>query len=643
MKIRLRELRVTTHRTTERIPLSETVTFLHGPVSTGKSTVARLVSFCFGGALEQTPAIKQEFVAAELDLEIGQHSCRFERALTDTSHVRVSWTRGDEMGSVNAPISGGGEALVEGDNISNLSDLVFFLSGLTPIRVRRSKRDPQSPLVRLGFRDLLRFCYLDQGHLDSSFYRLDEPVTGLKSRDAMRFFTGMHSDRLSQLEQELDEATDKQRSKREAVVQIRIFMEQFEFESEGDLLGETAKLEAAIAAAESRRDVLEATGKSETHALEPIRDQLRTVTTEVAEIECAIQDLGEMLEEHNSLRSELITSKTKLVRVHEADRVLEGAVLQQCPECGVKVDDRPASKDSCRLCGEAIEPDELVGDESEALRRYLNERIDEIGSAISRRREERERQGRRLAEARLRRADLDGALSKELERYDTAYISSLRAADREVAALRERIVALRRFQEVPKAILCLEEEAGALQGAIDRLSSSVDEERARLRNADSKVARIASRFHELMLGVGFPGVFDTDRVHIDTRAWQPHVEHDGDHWGFYDAGSGGKKVLYNVLFALSLHGVASELDMPVPSFLIIDSPTKNISEDENPQIVSSLYDMIYSLASRPGNPTQFILIDSDLVSPSGDLPSFSHRRMAGTPDEPSLIPYYAGP
>jgi hypothetical protein len=39
-------------------------------------------------------------------------------------------------------------------DVYNFSDLVFHLAGVEPIRVRKSKRDPESPLVRLSVRDL---------------------------------------------------------------------------------------------------------------------------------------------------------------------------------------------------------------------------------------------------------------------------------------------------------------------------------------------------------------------------------------------------------------------------------------------------------------------------------------------------------
>ena len=89
MKIRLRHLIVRTRRTIEKINFSETVTFLHGPVSTGKSTVARLVDYCLGGHLENTPALQKEFIAAELALSLGRYECTIERSADDIAERKI--------------------------------------------------------------------------------------------------------------------------------------------------------------------------------------------------------------------------------------------------------------------------------------------------------------------------------------------------------------------------------------------------------------------------------------------------------------------------------------------------------------------------------------------------------------------------
>ena len=197
---------------------------------------------------------------------------------------------------------------------------------------------------------------------------------------------------------------------------------------------------------------------------------------------------------------------------------------------------------------------------------------------------------------------------------------------------------------MPRAISELEGQAGASQGRIDQLRSAIEDERRRLRIGDENTRAIAEKFKTIMLKVGFPGVSDQDDVVLEPRNWKPIIVHSEQEWGYWDTGSGGKKTLFNVCYALAVHEVARERGMPVPNILIIDSPTKNISEDENPELVKSLYREIYRFgADRNGIGTQFLLIDSDLIEPETELTGFAQRRMAGEQDAPSLISYYVGP
>lgn len=645
MKMQLRHLLVHTRRSVEQIQFSEVVTFIHGPVSTGKSTVARLVDYCLGGTLERTPAIQQEFVAAELSIKLGNYDCRIERSADDTHSVRVTWSGPDnDIGSVNAPFNAQAEPLVDAV-VYNLSDLIFHLCGVTPIKVRQRSRDPDSPLIRLSIRDIWRYCYLDQMHLDSSFFRLEDPFRGRKSQDAMRFFTGLYSESLSQLDAELMTTIDEQRTKREAVRQIRTFMSRFKLGSEQDIAEQLQSAQQELATAEQERDELERTRSAKTHPTDHLRDSLRRLSTEIEDIRNAIADSEESIGEQRALRAELITAKIKAERADDAGRILRGVHYQRCPECGADVSDRPQSDEPCRLCGTTHAASaEVNSPELELLRRDLNERIDQIGDSLWRREREKGRMLLQLAQAESLKESLDNQLQEELDRYDSAFVESIRGVDREIGTQLERISSLGRLQEMPQAINALEEEAGALQGRIDRLRTSLTEERDRLQAADANVAAIAAEFKRIMLAVSFPGVTEADAVVIDPRNWKTSVLHGDQEWTFWDTGSGGKKTLFNVCYALAVHAVALERRMPVPSILIIDSPTKNISEDENPELVRSLYSEIYRLArGHNGRSLQFLLIDSDIVRPTTDLAGFLERRMAGEPNAPSLIPYYSGP
>jgi uncharacterized coiled-coil DUF342 family protein len=645
VRLRLKELLITTRQTVERVDFSAAVTFLYGPVGTGKSTVARLIDYCFGGELERTPAIQREFIAAQLGLELGNYHCTIERSDVDTQSVRVTWSLGEgESGSINAPLVASAAPLVDGE-VYNLSDLLFYLAGITPIKVRQRSRDAESPMVRLSFRDIWWYCYLEQTHLDSTFFRLEDPFRGRKSQDAMRFFTGLHSERLSALETDLYRTVDEQHGKREAVRQIRQFMSRFELGSELEVEVQITKVKEELSSAEARRGQLEADRETLVHPTDPLRERLRVMGKQIAESVVAIRETEHSISEQRALRAELITTKIKANRTEQAGRLLEGVDYARCPECGSNISDRVQTPDNCRLCGSTLSAQESTsGLELEAVRRELNDRIDQIAESIQRREVALNRSVRQLDRLRAEKAGLDQELQQELARYDSAFVESVRALDREIATLIERLKSLAKLQAMPRAIYELEEEAGSLQGQIDRLRSAIDEMRASLRRADENVGQIAERFKEIMVSVGFPGVAKDDEVVLDPRNWRPLVVHGDQEWTFWDAGSGGKKTLFNVCYALAVHEVARERGMPVPTVLIIDSPTKNISEDENPELVRALYREIYRLA-RPNNgrTTQFLLIDSNLVEPEEKLADFSSRHLAGTPEDLALIPYYDGP
>jgi rubrerythrin len=644
MNIRLKKLLVRTRQTTEEIPFSPTVTYLYGPVGTGKSSVARLIDYCFGGDLERTPAIQKEFIAAELTVDLGDHQCLIERSADDTQGVRVTLTSGDVEESLNVPLVAGAQALI-GEHVFNLSDLLFHLCGVTPIKVRRSTRDPDSPLVRLSFRDIWPFSYLEQTHLDSSFFRLEDAFRGRKTQDAMRFFTGLHSDRLSQLEGDLIRTVDKQRAKREAVDQIRAFMSRFELGSDVEIAGKLEGAQNALAEVVKRRTDLEYQRSAETHPSDALRVELRRLGDEIDVLRSAIEDAKETVEEQRALRAELLTAKTKALRADRASQILDGVRYQRCPQCGTDVSARThRHPDDCHLCGtpRADAPPSPI--DAEVLRRDLNDRIDKIADALTRRQQEIGRMERLLVIAQARKSTLDRQLQDDLARYDSSFIENIRQVEREAATWTERARSLQQLRQMPEAIVALEQEAGALQGSIDVLKSSLDAERARLRAADDHVAAIAEAFKDVLLAAKFPGFYPNDEIHLDPRNWTPAVAHDGAEWRFFDTGSGGKKTAFNVCYALAVHKVAIERGLPVPNILVVDSASKNISREKNPELIRGVYDQIYRLVLGDAqHRTQLLLIDSDYVAPQAKVRGLLWRRMAGEPNAPSLIPYYVGP
>lgn len=648
MKVLVQRLEVVSRKSVDSLILTP-VTFLHGPVGTGKSTVARLIDYCFGGDLVATPAIQSEFVAARLFATIGVHEVILERDRAATNSVRVTWQETTPDGSTDeprsesvlAPLSAepGVPIIPDASDVENLSDLLFHLAGTRPIKVRKSKRDPSTTLVRLSFRDLFFYCYLDQDAMDSSFFALDHPFKRLKSIDAIRFVVGFHSDRMNALEQRLYSTLEQQRAKRDAADQLEQIMTELEFESD---LAIAARLQELRDERDGLRQELRRLDEERTaasHPLDEMRTRLRELSAQVGAEQDALVRLEQRLRSRESLRAELLTGKVKALRADAADRVLRQVEFHQCPQCQASVAPIRYGPKLCSLCGQTS-PEET---EYDVLASEFDERIDELQDLIRRHATEVESQRRRVAGLVEEKTRLDSSLEEEARRYDAAFVARLRELERGIAMRGERVRQLEHLRRIPARLERLVQEAGELQGAIDAARKGIERETERLRAARTVVDDLAAHFKTLLLKVRFPGMEEADTVTVDTRSWEPRVYTKTVDWGFDELGSGGKKVLFKVLYALALHEVAQRYQLPLPTVLIVDSPTKNISHDVNPELFEAFYREVYRVAQSCGADRQFLLIDSELVLPSQEMPDlFSARLLDHSDEAPPLISYYRG-
>lgn len=646
MKIKFLTLALQCRQSREVINFSSQISYFHGQISAGKSSIMRLIDYCLGGRLERTPAISKELVSVELTAQIGDYVTLFERDAQSTNHVQVTWQKSkDQTASVLAPIdinTQTAEPIWEG-NVYNLSDLLFYLSNLTPIKVRKSKHQEDSPLVRLSFRDIMWYSYLDQDHLDSSFYRLEDPSRQYKSRDAMRFITGFYTERMSLLETELDEVATNRFAKIDAANQVRGFLKDFGFGVEMDVLEEDAKIDTEIHEIQQRLTIIREQHKTETHFADELRGKLRELSESLANEEEALNDLYGRIAEQETLKAELLTAKFKLARSESASAILTGVRFECCPSCGTKLDRIEYDQNVCYLCGRKPESTESkIVPQAEIVRRDLISRIDDLAESIERHKKAYVKQERIVANIKARKAELDAQLNDELQNYDSAYLSNTREFERRVATLQERKHGLQRITRMLESINDLEKEAERLHKRQDELRKELENEKNKLTEADKRIRYIEQAYLDILISVGVPGIREDDVIEINRKTWIPYiVPKEGDAYNFYNAGSGGKKTLLNVCYSLAIHKVAAEHKLPLPAFLMIDSPMKNISEDVNRDIFNAFYLHLYKLAAGSLAEKQIILVDKEFFGPNAENGLNIYERFM-SPDNP-LISYYRGP
>lgn len=627
------------------------LSYFWGQMGAGKSSIAKMIDYCLGARVELSPAMQSEFVAACLTLELENGALTIERE-RDANNVLASW--GNEAGAIQLilPTRVAAGIVLPGTEVETLSDLIFHLSGLTPPRVRKSKKRDDSESARLSIRDLLWYCYLDQDEIDSSFFHLQrggDTFKQLKSRDVLRYIIGFHDERVAELEAELDRLRGERigiaatiESLRRALKQVGIETE-IEIRARQNTLNERdAELRAEIATLRSQPELEKLTE----HAADQLRKAALELGRAIAELDEAVTDLSAGADRDRRHLNELETLSVRFKRSRSAREVLSGVQFNSCPRCTQALPVRHVP-----LCHVCAQPDVIeVADPQEAalIERDLKQRMAELRDILQRHDAALTANCRQREELALRKGRIEHERNEALARYDSAYLSTVLAKEHERAAIARDIVNLDGLARFPRLLDEQSEQLGKIVEQETKARVALRAAKAAAEEDETNLDELKRLFLDCLLRAEVPGISAKDEVVISKTDFYPVIRSGGiddeRETSFTTLSSGGKKTLFKCCFAIALHRLTMKLGAPLPNLLIIDSPMKNISERENRQQFHSFYDMLYELSTNELNATQIILIDKEFAAPGKglDVTVMDRHMKPLDPENPPLIPYYRG-
>jgi hypothetical protein len=647
MKLHFETLTLQCRKSREVIDLSNQISFFHGKVSSGKSSIARLIDYCLGGDLERTPAIIQELVSVTLEVSINSNMVLFERDSEGSGQVRVTWVDVlKNTATVMAPVQAGIKAIWM-DSIYGLSDLIFYLFEMKPLLIPSNKSIEDAKLIRLSYRNFMWYCYLDQHHLDSSFYRLEDPNKLRNSRETMRFIMQYSNQRLVDLECELVRTKEDRQTKISTSKELRSFLSKFGYSTVDEIEKEIVNTEQKLSIAKEEKRKFESGYVKETHVADETRDLIRKISLSIEQSKEGIIELQEKINEQEALKAELVSTKFKLARTESVSNILSGVKFDNCPQCGNSIKNRKIQNEECALCGAGVQDKVTNNENAEIVRLDLDSRIKDIEISIANHKDAFNRQKKVLIKQSDFKKNLEIKLLEQLKVYESVFLSNIREIDRKVATYIERLKGQNKLKEMPQEITKLEKQADELVAREVNLKREIELETQKLYKAEKNVNDLELTFLNTLLTVGLPGVSENDEVHINRKTWEVFIYPDGEEykkWNFSNAGSGGKRTLFNVCYLLSVHTVASKNNLLIPSFMIIDTPMKNIDKEVNEDLFKRFYDYLFMLAETTLKDTQIILIDNSYCIPPSDHKISYYERYMTNDDEanPPLISYYRG-
>jgi len=617
--------------------------YFHGPVGAGKTTIAKLIDFCLGADFEPTPILQPIFTQALLHIQVNDRDLMITRE-RDSGSVRAQWNE-DANNPIDLvlPARKASGIVVPGTEIEVLSDLIFHLAGVKPPRVRKSKVREDSELVRLSFRDLFWYCYLDQDSMDSSFFKLDDdanPFERLKSLDVLRFIIGFHQEKISELESDLVNIRNERLRCEGAAIAIKDAFESEQIATKEDIFREIEKAsnEVKIVRVELEK-VRKEKSKTRTHAVGELQNQGRELAKEISETVGAIEELERSIIRDREHKNTVLHLMLRQRRALTARSELAGIAFQHCPNCFQSLPQRPA--ESCPLCGQLSQAEENAPLESISIDADAKARAMELDERISLQRKNLAQLRRQCSELENDKAELDYTLNQALKNYDSAYLSTSLELEKRHARLSQKIVGLKQLQVLAERIDSLQEKVSELEGKEAKIRSDLKRERALAEKDRANLDLLENLFLDCLLQSKLPGISSTDKMEILSPHFLPEViGHDSGNLvttTFSNMSSGGKKNLFKCCFALAIHRLSKRSGALLPTILIVDSPMKNISERENRDQWIGFNELLYYLAKEELQNTQFIIFDKEYYPPS-EGHSFSMNARYMRPDDPQNPP-----
>jgi rubrerythrin len=646
--IYLKKLELVCKKSMEKVQFSD-FTYFYGEIGSGKSTIARLIDYCFGGSLVETPAIQSEFVSATLYLVVNQIEVSISRD-RNSNQTEVVWGVESEQQQVILPTRKAAGIVIPNTEVENLSDLIYYIAGFKPPKVRRSQTREESGLERLSFRDLYWYCYLDQDEIDSSFFNLEhnaETFKQLKSRNVLRYIIGFHQEQVAELELELEQVRrDRVRSEGAADILEEALLET-ELSNEMEITHKLNELEKQEKEVETKiKNIRDDLDSQKNHAVDDLRHRAQRLVSEIQSVEETISEIDSAVRNDRQHLHEILSLSTKIKRVSSARAVLNEVEYENCPRCAQPLSSRSA--EVCPVCGQN-EPDyENAKDDIEETEADIKNRKLELEEIITAQGDQKKRLLRRLRYFEEAKAEIDTSLNVALKQYDSAYLSAALENERILSGLKQEKQNLEKLRVLPQKVDVLRKRVELLVGREHDIREKLKKDREAAEKDTKNVRLLAELFLDCLVRAKLPGFSSEDYVTIKPPHFLPEVisPESGDLTtvSFDTLGSGGKKTLFKCCFALAIHRLAVQIGAVLPTILVIDSPMKNISERENRAQFEGFHQLLYELASGELNSTQFVLIDKEYCPPQ-ESSRFSRKAITrhmkvDDKNEPPLITYY---
>ena len=223
------------------VPFNPGVNIIYGDSSTGKSSVLNLIDYLLGGkSFDSYPEIEATARYAVLDVFLNGVEYSVKRDIFDAKKMIEVYQCGFDDIDRHSPSkylpNYSNDILSE--EYGFYSDFLLDSLNLEKVKIKNSPAKSDSKLSRLSFRDIFKYCYVDQDDLGSKgFMDRGNFTLEAKHTEVFRFIFNALDTQISELHADISEKVNKKTKLENKYKNISEFLRDTDFNSKENIDG----------------------------------------------------------------------------------------------------------------------------------------------------------------------------------------------------------------------------------------------------------------------------------------------------------------------------------------------------------------------------------------------------------------------
>ncbi|WP_226640040.1 hypothetical protein [Bacillus tropicus] len=583
---------------------------IYGDSDTGKSSILNLIDYLLGSKkvyLYEEIEKKGKYALLQVRLNDIVYSIKRD-IFKPEDYIEVYKSDIQSMGKVFPKIYGPNYKK-EGPS-GYFSDFLLQSLNIPLIRVKKAPTKSDSGLVRMSFRDIFKYCYLNQDDIGSrQLLDATNGAVAVKNRLTFQFIYNLSDEAISKLEQEIQSKIEQKKENQKQYKIISSFLRDAQFQTIDEIEGFLGEVKQKVENITQEIELMDINMKADTVQLELSRTEIADIEQQLRELETNKQYTKAILEQNITLKKDYERDLQKLnLSLKMAEKLPSHLPKElECPLCSSVVSIADLT-DSSSVIGRT---------EINAEIKSIKNRIKELQLLIDQDKEkifDFEKDQYQYNESLQK---LQALLDKEMKSYVSPYLAQREFWIKEKSNLIENQKNLNYHLKIRKQLEEFEASSDVLSSQIVEWNSKLET----LKNNLPSIEGILSDLGDYLANyLRYIPIKNPSRISISATTFLPIVRGKN----YVELTSGGLRTVVSVGFLLSMLKYSLLNNTNMPSFLMIDTLGKYLGkikadeiEDEtseelnDPNKYSKMYEYLLEM-TKDKEDIQIIVVDNEI-------------------------------